>query len=440
MSYSEKQLLLLSNFVYLPCSVNDGSISDIIDGFRDANGNFTPESVQGAGTGGGLSIQDVCTLFEEFDQEIQENPDFGEISAARKLNAGNVRAICYTDGNDEDPLLVFRGTGGSEEAWTDNFEGEYESDTQMQSLAADFVKNECSAYSNITVTGHSKGGNLSQYVTVTCGDMITACVSFDGQGFNNEFINNNKEQVEAAAPKIKSVAAHNDFVNILLTPIAGEIMYVDNANTLAAAHSSLSMLVSNEYDENGNIITSRDQSTAMSCLKKVTDNLVSVIDDMDIKDKKTFSNITGSTVATALEIGGISDAVNTVAELSQKVSAVFVSKLMDAGIININNGVSLVTSSLYVDTAVIKNSAIMLSDIRGFLRRYSNEITELENNIAYSIASQLYVRRKLLSISDDLNKLEKNITMLVNSMETIALRYENREMNLVTTINQASAT
>ena len=43
---------------------------------------------------------------------------------------------------------------------------------------------------NIIVTGHSKGGNKAQYVTINSkyNDLIDKCFSFDGQGMSPEAI------------------------------------------------------------------------------------------------------------------------------------------------------------------------------------------------------------------------------------------------------------
>ena len=51
-----------------------------------------------------------------------------------------------------------------------------------------YIKNLPKEYgNNITVTGHFKGGNKAQYVTIVT-DRIGRCVSFDGQGFSKEFL------------------------------------------------------------------------------------------------------------------------------------------------------------------------------------------------------------------------------------------------------------
>ena len=50
---------------------------------------------------------------------------------------------------------------------------------------SDYIEN--LPYDSITVAGHSKGGNKAQYVTVLS-DKVDRCISMDGQGFSQEFI------------------------------------------------------------------------------------------------------------------------------------------------------------------------------------------------------------------------------------------------------------
>ena len=174
--YSEKQKLMLSAYVYLDVSMESGTIADTLSKYKSPDGTFTPQSVAAAGKGGGMDSSDVAKLFTAMQEECNKNADFGELTVARKINDGGIRAVCYTGEGDKDPILVYRGTGGTSEAWSDNMYGGFETETRMQSLASDFVNSDCGIYRNIEVTGHSKGGNLAQYVTVKCPDAVASCV------------------------------------------------------------------------------------------------------------------------------------------------------------------------------------------------------------------------------------------------------------------------
>lgn len=427
--YSERQLLLLSNLVYLPCSVTDKTINEILNDYRDSDGSFSVSSVSAAGTGGGLSCEDICTLFEEFDDEIRQNPEFGNLSATRTLNDGYVRALCYTDENDENPVVAYRGTGGTQEAWVDNFEGGFQTDTKMQQLAADFMKYECANYTDITVTGHSKGGNMSQYATVMCSGQVSKCISFDGQGFNKDFIEENEDKVREASPKIKSVAAYNDYVNILLTPIAGTILYVENDNTIAAAHSSLSLLANNEYDEFGNFTSGKSQAVTVKGLKGITDSLVEKLSDLSAKDQDVISYITGSTVATALSINDLSDAQATMAQLMEKVSTALVDKMSDTGFLKLED-CKLSTTYLYMDTDSVLRCSHMLYDSISDIRYIRQRIDFIQNNLAFNVASKIYVKNKLERMIDDIEKVICSIRLYTSTIDEVVSRYESRETQI----------
>lgn len=428
--YSEKQMLMLSSFVYLPCSVTDKSIGEILDCYRDVNGGFTTESVAGATCFSGfMGTEDVVNLFTQMDEEAKKDPGFGKLSAARKLNDGNVRAICYTDALDDNALVVFRGTGATNEAWTDNFEGGFETDTKMQTLAYDFVRNECGIYENITVTGHSKGGNMSQYVTVMCGGMVAKCVSFDGQGFNEEFIRNNKQKVDVASKKIKSVAAYNDFVNILLTPIAGEIMYVANGKSIADAHSSMSLLLNNQYDDWGNIISGKNQSLSMRALNSFADNLVSKLDPFDTGYKSIMSYITGHTIVNAMNISSMDDVVKSFERISGEVSTMLLSQMLQSRN-EIFEQRRLSVTSVYIEAGQFEHFISRMEEVKHDLNELLLRIDEVSQMLAYNITSKIYATRKLERCCENIREHINSIDRLNGCLDEIHIRYEEKEKTL----------
>lgn len=131
---------------------------------------------------------------------------------------GNTAAICFTDKNQPDQAIVaFRGTLDGDE-WVDNVEGLNATDTECQKEALEYI--EGLPYGDITVVGHSKGGNKAQYVTI-CSDKVTRCVSMDGQGFSKEFIDKYWAEIQAKGGAIKNYSLNNDYVHILLFPVPG---------------------------------------------------------------------------------------------------------------------------------------------------------------------------------------------------------------------------
>lgn len=133
-------------------------------------------------------------------------------------SSGKTAAICFTNKNEPDQAIVaFRGTLDGKE-WVDNVEGLNATDTECQKEALEYI--EGLPYGDITVVGHSKGGNKAQYVTI-CSDKVTKCVSMDGQGFSKEFIEKYWAEIQAKGELIKNYSLNNDYVHILLFPIPG---------------------------------------------------------------------------------------------------------------------------------------------------------------------------------------------------------------------------
>lgn len=142
--------------------------------------------------------------------------------------------------------VVFRGTGTGE--WLDNGEGlsgipeentyityanggeiafrkirqnDYATDQQVEALNwFRFIaaKNYWDKKTEITVSGHSKGGNKAQFIAVHS-DLVSDCYSFSGQGFSPETLNAFKDmygiKYEERRQHVRSFAADNDYVNVL---------------------------------------------------------------------------------------------------------------------------------------------------------------------------------------------------------------------------------
>lgn len=142
--------------------------------------------------------------------------------------------------------VVFKGTGSGE--WIDNGEGlsgipeenvyttfshlgeivestavskDYATDQQAEALNwfnKVAVKERWNSNTQITVSGHSKGGNKAQFVTIHS-NLVNDCYSFAGQGFSPEAIrfikNQYGEDYERRRERIYSFSTDNDYVNIL---------------------------------------------------------------------------------------------------------------------------------------------------------------------------------------------------------------------------------
>lgn len=169
---------------------------------------------------------------------------------------GTKLGICYLDPNDNSagPIVTFKGTTGYRE-WSDNILGMNTADTPCQQEALDYINElEKKGYKDITVVGHSKGGNKAMYVTI-CSDSISRCVSFDGQGMSNQFMNKYKDRIKDRSDKIINISLENDYVHILLLQMSGiQTEYVKGygVDGFLENHSPNSFFVT---DGNGKLMT-----------------------------------------------------------------------------------------------------------------------------------------------------------------------------------------
>ncbi|MCR5121018.1 MAG: DUF2974 domain-containing protein [Ruminococcus sp.] len=108
--------------------------------------------------------------------------------------------------------------------WADNFLGAVQADTvEQQSILSFFDKAVAAAKKDlpgntelsITVSGHSKAGNMAQYITILR-EEVNRCISFDGQGFSGRFVRKYREQILRRGSKIISICPNVSITGSLL--------------------------------------------------------------------------------------------------------------------------------------------------------------------------------------------------------------------------------
>lgn len=138
---------------------------------------------------------------------------------------GGLAAVFINDAYNE-AVVAFRGTATME--WADDMEGAAVTDTLQQINALEYFRtvvrrHDLTRYT-ITVTGHSKGGNKAKYITIL-DDTPDRCVSFDGQGFSDKFMNHYRERIIKRQDVIENHNVDYDYVNILMNDIGRATYY-----------------------------------------------------------------------------------------------------------------------------------------------------------------------------------------------------------------------
>lgn len=270
MQLSDEKLMLLEQLTYLDTKVSKaagitsvkfkGTIEDVVSQFDENK----LKKLEKAG-----SIGNTYTQGNEWAaviRAIKADKDLKDLKITnawvkkKGINKKNKKkeqeekktvALCFEDPKEPKKAIVaFRGTINGKE-WNDNVEGLNRTDTKYQKEALHYI--EGLPYSDITVVGHSKGGNKAQYVAIVS-DKVNRCVSMDGQGFSGEFMNKYWAEIQKKSEIIKNYSLSNDYVHILLFPIpgAGQIFCKGNGMENGLENHSPNSYFHYYKDDNGN--------------------------------------------------------------------------------------------------------------------------------------------------------------------------------------------
>lgn len=183
-------------------------------------------------------LQGDCAMSAaEWDKSLHLMMANPKLTALRVLAYTNqpengLVGYCFSDLTPDCGIIAFRGTTGI--GWVDNIKGGFLTDTPQQLKALEFFHAVDAAFNfkQYTLTGHSKGGNNSQYITIVDGSKINRCVTFNSQGFSAEFIRKYANAISANQGKIIAYESAWDVVNILLNSIAGKRVVVGGESKL----------------------------------------------------------------------------------------------------------------------------------------------------------------------------------------------------------------
>lgn len=190
-------------------------------------------------------------LFMRFCEAIELFPQLGyyvvsDVLPHTSFGKRQISACVITGERDERCFVVYRGTNFGE--WSDNAVALSGADTVnvypefdrrgnrrsarmvrecaslRQAHALNYLNRVLSEkrfrrFRRIIVAGHSKGGNKAQFAAIHS-PAVSACYSFDGQGFSPEALKEaeqalGSEELLARRRKIFSVSSYNDFVNVM---------------------------------------------------------------------------------------------------------------------------------------------------------------------------------------------------------------------------------
>ena len=243
-------------------------------------------------------------------------------------------------------------------------------------------------------------------------------------------MNDYSDEIDSARDKIKSVSAHNDYVNILLNPIAGKIVYTENDAKGINAHSSYHMLISNEYDENGNIVSLRKQDIKSHALGEVTCGVSDRLSMLPGSGNGDFSGLLAAMVAGILsseksenyEKGRVLDATYDVGEY-----------LMGAGssiAINPNPTAAAMKLSAHSNEAIYGDfvkSKNAIEDVGLRVRSIENGLGMITSELDLNNRIDCYISTKIEGIQEKLKKNFRDIMKYSDGIQSIGNMYAESE-------------
>ena len=213
-------------------------------------------------------------------------------------------AIFINEENKE-AVIAFRGTAKAE--WTDDFLGANQIDSLQQINALEWYKSVYEKYKlknyYITVIGHSKGGNKAKYVTIL-NDTINRCVSFDGQGFSDKFMDYYKSEIIKRQDVIENHNIDFDYVNILMNDIGKKTFYFGfgyGKGGFAESHCPNTFFNFSEDGKYKMEVNPNGQRPEMQILKQFINSMIRSAETD--KDRSKNNMLVGSLVENAFGIG-----------------------------------------------------------------------------------------------------------------------------------------
>lgn len=238
---SPQEVLLLENLMYLSGNGKDSplrsvtgyegkSVRDLINAI-DVGKLENSQEYTGFTTGS--EWKDIINAVKSNDTLM--NMEIAAVHTDHAEGGGGGVSAVFTNSDTGEAVVAFQGTASYE--WKDDFIGGGPTNasdgvsTPQQENALEWYQ---SAYEDlgldgytVTVTGHSKGGNKAKYIAVL-DESVDRCISFDGQGFSDEFMEKYETQISERQNVIENHNVNYDYVNLLLNDIGSKTYYKGN--------------------------------------------------------------------------------------------------------------------------------------------------------------------------------------------------------------------
>lgn len=320
---STEEVLLLNNLMYL---VDDPPLKDMLscqDG--ETVGDFVGKILNNGAFDSkrNYTMYTDGTEWKNIIESVSSDEKLCNVEIiAKHIDENGGMAVLFNNVVDNEAVVVYRGTNSPYE-WKDNFQGGSVTNqpdgvsTGQQECALEWFKSlELDNYDSVTVSGHSKGGNKAKYITIMDdAGTVDRCLSFDGQGFSDEFINKYQDKIAQNQYKIHNHNVDADYVNILLNDVGDKTYYkgfnYHNGILLGSFPENHCPNTFMNFDENGNFsLTEAPQNKDLKNLDIFFNSyLRSISQEKRIILLNTFATIVVSALSSEERIAGIKEII-----------------------------------------------------------------------------------------------------------------------------------
>ena len=266
----------------------------------------------------------------ELENKVKEGDitidlDSWKITQIHNTNTKNGFYGCIIETSENEAIVAFRGSESTTDAqfeydWINADIGLLNNNRTPQQAEVDVflsaIKDNgyLDKYTYVASTGHSLGGNLSDYFTIKAAndfsDKMKQSVNFDGPGFSKEFLEDNKNEINIMSEIMKHYqwsAVGNllfpvpgvEFVTTDIKDYSDTSAYLQNdfdkeyLYNLICRHDTRSL----EYDEHGNLVNGKMDNLAwfMGKISKLIDRMPSAIGN-SMKDSLTYFLLHGEEI------------------------------------------------------------------------------------------------------------------------------------------------
>lgn len=277
MAYTDRQCRIFTEIAYITHDKMD--IKDRFDEYSEAE------------RADGISLKDF--LYEEEIERLKKyNITEEELNAwkfvgVHDTNDKNGFYACMIETSDDELAVCFRGSesmnsySNVKNDWIKADVGLVNSTctNQHEEVHRFYEANNdlLERYESLTMTGHSLGGNLAEYATIVSDeygfdDNIKQCVSMDGPGFSDEFLDEYRDEIK----KMSAVMYHPrwSLVGTMLQDLPGvKYQFVDVVDEVKGISSCIARHSAKNLVYNGDNLVPGEQDVVSIHTEKISEGL-----------------------------------------------------------------------------------------------------------------------------------------------------------------------